>query len=374
MIRILFIDDDPMAQNNLNMILSGKYVVSSAYTGQSGLDKVKGTEQDIILLDVDLPDMNGLEVLEKVMSLPGSPPVIMLTISDDIQTIVRAIKTGAYDYLKKPFTLEELEGSIWRAAQNSELRKTHFPVHPGMEQIIGESPGMKTVKQLIGKFAVNDTPVLILGESGTGKEVVARALHRVSLRNKGPFIPVNCAAIAETIIESELFGSEIGAFTGAVRKAGLFEQAQKGTIFLDEIGEMSMNAQSKLLRVLESKDIMRVGGSEIIRLNIRVIAATNKDLKKEVEEKRFRQDLYYRLSVLDLVLPPLRERVDDIPLLAYFFVQNLSNGKKELALEAVEKLKTHSWPGNVRELKNVLERGVIIAEGKIVKPEHIIFK
>ncbi|MBN2440798.1 MAG: sigma-54-dependent Fis family transcriptional regulator [Spirochaetales bacterium] len=374
MIKILFIDDDPRAQKNLTMILSGKYQVSAAYTGKSGIEKVKATDQDIVLLDIDLPDINGIEVLKEIIELPSPPPVIMLTVSDDIRTIVQAVKLGAYDYLKKPFDLKQLEATIWQAAQNSELRKAHVPLHPEVEQIIGESPGMKAVKELTQRYAVNDTPILILGESGTGKEVVARAIHRISLRHNGPFIPVNCAALPDTIVESELFGSEKGAFTGAVRKAGLFEQAQNGTIFLDEIGEMSLPAQAKLLRVLETKDIMRVGGSEFIKLNIRIIAATNKDLKKEVNNSAFRKDLYYRLNVLDILLPSLRDRKEDIPLLSVYFVKLLSKNKKEISLEAIEKLGMHTWPGNVRELKNVLERAVILSDGSGIKQEHIIFK
>jgi DNA-binding NtrC family response regulator len=340
----------------------------------SGIEKVQRTEQDVVLLDIDLPDKNGLEVLKEIVALPAPPPVIMLTVSDDIPTIVRAIKTGAYDYVAKPYDLPVLEAAIWRAAQNSELRKTHFPVHPEVDQIIGESPVMKAVKEITRKYAVNDTPVLILGESGTGKELVARAVHRVSLRHKGPFIPFNCAAIQDTIVESELFGSERGAFTGAVSKAGLFEQAQNGTLFLDEIGEMSPAAQAKLLRVLETNEMMRVGGSQFITLNIRIIAATNKDLKEEIKNKTFRSDLYYRLNVLEIRLPTLRERIDDIPLLSAHFTKSISGGKKKISPDAIDKLKTHSWPGNVRELKNVLKRAAILSDGDIIKQEHIIFQ
>lgn len=374
MIRILFIDDDPRAQKNLRMILSDKYIVSSAYTGISGIENVKRTEQDVILLDIDLPDKDGLEVLKEIVVLPAPPPVIMLTVSDEIPTIVQAIKTGAYDFITKPYDLPQLEAAIWRAAQNSELRKAHFPVHPEVEQIIGESPVMKAVKELTRKYAVSDTPVLILGESGTGKELVARAIHRVSLRHKGPFIPINCAAIQDTIVESELFGSEKGAFTGAVNKTGLFELAQNGTLFLDEIGEMSPAAQAKLLRVLDTNEIMRVGGANIIKLNIRIIAATNKDLKEGVKSKEFRSDLYYRLNVLEIKLPPLREREDDIPLLSTYFIKSISKDKKRISPEGIEKLRIHSWPGNVRELKNVLQRAVIISDGDSIKQENIIFQ
>lgn len=373
MIRILFIDDDPRAQNNLKMILSDRYQVSSAYTGISGMEKIQRTEQDVILLDIDLPDKDGLEVLKEIVSLPAPPPVVMLTVSDDIPTIVQAIKTGAYDYVTKPYDLPRLEAAIWRAAQNSELRKAHLPIHPEVDQIIGESPGIKAVKEVTQKYAVTDTPVLILGESGTGKELVARAIHRVSLRHKGPFIPINCAAIQDTIVESELFGSEKGAFTGAISKPGLFEQARNGTLFLDEIGEMSPAAQAKLLRVLETNEIMRVGGSQFIKLNIRIIAATNKNLKEEVENKAFRSDLYYRLNVLEIRLPPLRERNDDIPLLSAYLVKSISKDKKKISPGAIEKLKTHTWPGNVRELKNVLKRAAILSEGELIKQENILF-
>jgi DNA-binding NtrC family response regulator len=374
MIRILFIDDDPRAQNNLKLILSGTYQVSAAYSGMSGIEKVQKTEQDVVLLDIDLPDKNGLDVLKEIVALPGSPPVVMLTVSEDIPTIVHAVKAGAYDYIAKPYDLHHLEAVIWRAAQNSELRKTHLPVHPEVDLIIGESPGIKGVKELTMKYAMTDTPVMILGESGTGKELIARAVHRVSPRHDGPFIPFNCAAIQDTIVESELFGSEKGAFTGAVQKTGLFEQARDGTLFLDEIGEMSPAAQAKLLRVLETNEMMRVGGTRFITLNIRIIAATNKDLKEAIKDKSFRSDLFYRLNVLEIKLPPLRERKEDIPLLSAYFTQSLSNNKKEISRDAVEKLKSHTWPGNVRELKNVLNRAVILAEGDDIRQEHIIFQ
>jgi len=374
MIRVLFIDDEPLAHKNLKMVLADSYQVSSAYSGTSGIDKIKKTEQDVVLLDINLPDMNGLEVLKEILALPTSPPVIMLTISDDIRTVVQAIKTGAYDYLTKPYKYLELKARIWRAAQNSELRKARLPFHPDLQQIIGESPAMKSIKKLIQIFAVNDTPVLILGESGTGKELVAQAIHKVSLRQNGPLIPINCAAIQDTIVESELFGSEKGAFTGAVSKTGLFEQAQNGTLFLDEIGEMSLAAQAKLLRVLETSDLYRVGGTRSIKLNIRIIAATNKDLKKEVENRTFRSDLYYRINVLQIKLPSLKERIDDIPLLCTYFIKTMTDGKKSITMSAIEKIKTHTWPGNIRELKNVLQRAVIISNGDSIKPENIIYQ
>jgi len=373
MIKVLFIDDDPRAQNTLKMILSKDYSLSSAYTGQSGIEKVKEDDPDIVLLDIFLPDINGIEILKDIVALTCPPPVIMITESSDIQNVVRCVKIGAYDYIVKPYDLKVLENTIWRALQNKTLRKQSVSSFPEFDEIIGDSAQVKEVKKFISRFADSDSPILILGESGTGKELVAKAIHKVSYRNKGPFIPVNCGAIPETLIESELFGSEKGAFTGAVSKPGFFEKANNGTIFLDEIGEMSLSAQSRLLRVLQEKEITRVGSTKPIKLNIRILSATNKNLKEEVKKGCFREDLYYRFAVLVISLPALRERKDDIPILAAHFTKHFSNNKKTLSTDAIIKLKEHSWSGNIRELKNVLERAVLMADDNIIKPENITY-
>jgi DNA-binding NtrC family response regulator len=372
MIRLLIIDDDPHIHKTLGMVLSEEYTVISAYTGKGGVEKVKESEPDVVLLDINLPDSDGLKVLSAICSMIAHPPVIMLTISEDVKTAVQAMKTGAFDYINKPYELDNLKDVIGRAIHNR-LYLKEIPSHPYKERLIGVSHSIKKIKTFIVKYAETDSAVLILGESGTGKELVAEEIHRLSYRHKGPYITVNCSALPDSLVESELFGSEKGAFTDAVKKIGLLEQAQGGTILLDEIGEMSPGVQTKLLRVLEHKEIMRVGGREKIKLNIRVIAATNKDLKQAIKEKTFRPDLYYRLHVLLITIPPLRERREDIPILATHFVGEFSSGKITISDAAMEKLIQHSWPGNVRELKNVLERAVVLSEEITIGPEAIMF-
>jgi DNA-binding NtrC family response regulator len=372
MIRLLIIDDDQNIHKTLGMVLSEDYTILSAYTGSGGVEKVKESEPDVVLLDINLPDSDGLKVLTAICSMIAHPPVIMLTISEDIKTAVQAMKAGAFDYINKPYTLDNLKDVIGRAIRNR-LYLKEIPSHPYEERLIGVSYAMKTIRVCIVKYAATDSAVLILGESGTGKELVAEEIHRLSYRHEGPYIAVNCSALPDSLVESELFGSEKGAYTDAVKKIGLFEQAQGGTMLLDEIGEMSTRVQTKLLRVLENKELMRVGGSEKIKLNIRIIAATNKDLKQALKDKTFRPDLYYRLHVLSISIPPLRERREDIPILATHFVNELSSGKITLSDTAMEKLMQHSWPGNVRELRNVLERAVVLSEHIPIGPEAIMF-
>jgi DNA-binding NtrC family response regulator len=373
MISILYIDDDPKAQKTLNMVLGEKYRVVSAYTGGSGLAKIKEMSPDVVLLDIDLPDKHGIDVLKEIVTPPLHPPVIMLTIITDIKLVVAAIQIGAYDYIVKPYTLSELEGSIWRAALNGTVRREPVVEHPSLDAIIGESPAIKNVKGIIPRYAIADIPVLILGESGTGKELVARAIHDLSPRNGKSFVALNCGAIPQSIVESEMFGAEKGAFTDAVKREGFFEQADNGSIFLDEIGELALSTQAKFLRVMESKEIYRVGGNMPIKLNTRIIAATNRDLKESMSKGGFRQDLYYRLAVLTITLPPLRDRADDIPLLASHFVKLISKGRKKLSLDTCEKLASHDWPGNVRELKNVLDRACVLCDDETIRQTHIIF-
>jgi DNA-binding NtrC family response regulator len=364
MVRVLFIDDDPGAQNTLAMILEGRYAVLPAYSAAEGLRLLREQDPDVVLLDIDLPDRDGLSLLEDIVCSPAAPPVIMLTAYGEVDFVKRAMQAGAYDFILKDFRLAALEGALNRAVQNADARRLFLsaPAPEAFAGLIGESPPMRELKSLILRYAASDAPVLIQGESGSGKELAARALHRLSLRRQGPLEPVNCGAIPESLLESELFGAERGAYTDAVSRPGCFERANRGTIFLDEIGELAPAAQVKLLRVLENQELTRVGGTSTVRLNVRAVAATNKDLRREVAGGRFREDLYYRLDVLPLRVPPLRERPQDIPLLAAHFLPAAA-----LRPDALDRLCAHSWPGNVRELRNVLERAALAAEHRVIR-------
>jgi DNA-binding NtrC family response regulator len=383
MIRILFIDDDPQAQKTLSMVLQEHYNVVSALTAAEGLDVLNKTDPDVVLLDINLPDTSGLDVLDEILRRPMAPPVIMLTAFGKVDFVKRAIQAGAYDYILKPYTLDHLEGTIRRAVENIALRRAYVqsaarsagaahPDSPAMGKLVGESRALKELKALIGRFAAGDSPVLIQGESGTGKELAAEAIHHLSPRKEGPFEAINCGAIPETLVEAELFGSEKGAYTDATSRAGCFERADGGTIFLDEIGELPPKAQITLLRVLEFKRIHRVGGTRSIPLNIRILSATNRDLKKDVQAGRFREDLYYRINVLFLQVPPLRSRDGDISLLCAYFLKQ-KQADLRIHPQAVEKLLSHPWPGNVRELRNVIERAAVLTEGDEIRARDIQF-
>jgi DNA-binding NtrC family response regulator len=383
MIRILFIDDDPQAQKTLSTVLQEQYTVVSALSAAEGLDVLAKTDPDVVLLDINLPDRSGLDLLEEILQRPLAPPVIMLTAYGEVEFVKRAIQSGAYDYILKPYTLDHLEGTIRRAIENIALRRSYVQslagsagaAHPetqAMGMLVGDSRALKELKALIGRFAAGDAPVLIQGESGTGKELAAEAIHRLSPRKQGPFEAINCGAIPENLVEAELFGSEKGAFTDATSRAGCFERADGGTIFLDEIGELPPKAQITLLRVIEFKRIHRVGGTRLIPLNIRILSATNRDLKEEVKAGRFREDLYYRINVLFLEIPPLRDRNGDISILCAYFLKQIRKGLR-IHPQAVEKLLSHSWPGNVRELRNVIERAAVLSEGDEIRPRDIQF-
>ena len=369
MIRLLFIDDDPQAQKTLKMVLDGYHVISS-YTGKQGLKLIREEDPDVVLLDINLPDEDGIKVLEKIADIPGPPPVIMLTAYSEIQLVVRAVKAGAYDYIVKPYEIKHLEGTIRQALQN-QIPRSPGILRPGhcLDRITGESAAIGRVKELILRFGPSGAPILITGESGTGKELAARAIHEISNRS-GAFVPLNCGAIPETLVESELFGSVRGAYTDAVTREGAFELANDGSLFLDEIGEISSHIQAKFLRVLEEKEICRLGSLDTVPLNVRVIAATNRNLKEEIRSDSFREDLYYRLGVLRIETPPLRERLDDLGILAALFLQEK---KKKISSEALEKLSGHHWPGNVRELRNVMERAVLISDRELIQPCDVIF-
>ena len=386
MIRILFVDDDPQAQKTLSMVLHKQYVVVSALSAAEGLDLLGKTDPDVVLLDINLPDVSGLDLLDQIVARPAAPPVIMLTAYGEVRFVKRAIRAGAYDYILKPYILEQLEGTIRRAVENIALRRayvqgvsaarsrsaTNGATQEALDRLVGESRAFRELKELISRYAAADSAVLIQGESGTGKELAARAIHRLSPRGEGPFEALNCGAIPESLVEAELFGSERGAYTDATSRAGCFERADGGTIFLDEIGELPLKAQVTLLRVLEFKEVQRVGGARAIPLNIRVLAATNRDLKTEAQAGRFREDLYYRINVLLLQIPPLRQRERDIALLCAYFLQH-EQGERSIHPRAVEKLLSHSWPGNVRELRNVIERAVVLSEGDEIQERDIQF-
>lgn len=374
MINILFVDDDVLLQRIFKMVLSEKYIFSSALTGNEGIRKIREESPDVVLLDINLPDIDGIEVLKKINIMPMAPPVIMVSALTETSLIVKAVQEGAYDYIIKTENpdFDKITGTIWRAIKNTNY-KNISQLDNKTDKIVGETPKIKEVKYWMSCYSRSDSAVLIQGESGTGKELVAQGIHKISHRRDKPFIPVNCGAIPETLIESTLFGAEKGAYTDAVSSSGYFERANGGTIFLDEIGEMSKNAQVKLLRVLETKEIERVGGSRKIKVDVRIIAATNRNLKDEIKKENFRDDLYYRIGVLPIKVPPLRERKGDIPLLAVHLINHLSAFSKTLSPGALEKLCNYNWPGNIRELKNILERSILLSEKETVLAENIIF-
>ncbi|NPB09826.1 MAG: sigma-54-dependent Fis family transcriptional regulator [Thermodesulfobacteria bacterium] len=387
---ILIIEDNPDEALLLQSTLQESgYHVETAYDGTEGIEKLENSFFDVVITDLAMPKMGGLEVLEYIVENTPETICIILTGHGTIKGAVEAIKKGAYDYLTKPVRKEEITLVLEKALETRRLRRENEYLRRrlwqewGYGEIIGKSQPMRQVFSLIEKVADTDSTILILGESGTGKELVARAIHQASHRRDGPFIPVNCGAIPEELLESELFGHEKGAFTGAIKtRVGRFELAHGGTIFLDEVSEMSPKLQVKLLRVLQERTFERVGGTRPIQVDIRVIAATNRDLEKEVREGRFREDLYYRLNVIPIKLPPLRERREDIPLLIEHFLKRFAKRKNRevtgISREALECLMRHDWPGNVRELENVIERMVILSNNEILAledvPEYILGK
>jgi DNA-binding NtrC family response regulator len=376
MIQVLLIEDEEPIRRVLSRILSEEnenYQVTEAVDGKEGL-KILGSKQfDLVLCDIKMPKMDGIEVLQKSNEKNMHVPFIMLTGHGNVETAVEAMKLGAYDFISKPPDLNRLLTSVRNALENKSLRTENIKLKSRVAQkyvIIGESPQIQSVREMISKVAPTDARVLITGENGTGKELVAHQLHEQSDRSKENFIEVNCAAIPSELIESELFGHVKGAFTSAVKdRSGKFEAAHNGTLFLDEIADMSLAAQAKVLRALQEKKIQRVGNEKDISVNVRVIAATNKNLKVEIEEGRFREDLYHRLAVILIHVPALQERLTDIPLLINHFTKLLTNEQglepKEFSEEALVKLHDYPWTGNVRELRNVIERLMILGENPI---------
>jgi len=379
--RILVIDDEENIRKSLKMILEYEgYEFFEAPTGEDGLEMLKETVGiDLVLLDIKMPGKDGLEVLAELKQKPYSPDVIMISGQGTIQAAVEATKLGAFDFLEKPLHRERVLISIRNALKQNSLTREYQDLKKKAEkhyELVGNHPVMKGLWKEILKSAPTNATVLIHGESGTGKELIARAVHANSLRAKEKFVQVNCAAIPEELIESELFGHEKGAFTGATeKKTGKFEQADAGTIFLDEIADMSLKTQSKVLRVLEEGEVQKVGSSRIAKVNVRVIAATNKDLRAEIQEGRFREDLFFRLNVVPLYSPPLRERKEDIPLLVDYFSRTFAEENnfkvKKFSDEALQAMVGHPWKGNVRELKNTVERLMIMTDRDTIEAKDL---
>ncbi|MBX0330139.1 sigma-54 dependent transcriptional regulator [Oscillochloris sp. ZM17-4] len=379
---ILIADDEAPIREMLQDILEQEGARTIlAGTGSEALAALSAEIQpDVAILDVRMPPPDGLAVLQQIRSKGIDLPVLIITAQDSSTMTIEAMQRGAYDYLAKPFDTDEILHTVQRALEHRRLTRRlialekRIPADP-RDILIGHSAPMQQVYKLIGRVAASEATVLITGESGTGKELVAQVLHRSSMRHEGPFVVVNCAALPETLLESELFGHEKGAFTGAMaQRKGRFEQANKGTIFLDEIGEMSPNTQKKLLRVLQERTFERVGGNIAVRVDIRVIAATNRDLHQDVGAGGFREDLYYRLNVVNIHVPPLRDRSDDLPLLIDHFLRKHRVGGRNARLSeaAMAQIASYDWPGNVRQLENAIERAVILAQGSLIGPEHML--
>lgn len=381
---ILVIEDKESMAEMLKVTLESEgYRVVSAKDGMEGINYMKEGKVDLVLTDLKLPQKNGIDILRVSKEENQFRPVIIMTAFGSVETAVEAMKQGAFDFITKPFDTDHLLMLIKRALENQRLLtenillKEEFASKFGMPRIIGRSEAILNVAQIVRKVAPTNATVLLIGESGTGKELFARAIHNLSNRKNYPFVPINCAAIPRDLLESELFGHEKGAFTGAdAKKLGKFEMADKGTIFLDEIGDMDLTIQSKLLRAIEDGEIERVGAVKSIMVDVRIVAASNKDLEKAVEDKKFRDDLFYRLNVFPVKIPLLRERKEDIPLLVEYFINKycleIKTTVKSVSKEALDLLMNYHWKGNVRELENAIERAVILCDGEVITPEHFV--
>lgn len=379
---ILAVDDEPDMLSTYKNILKKDHAVLTADSGKDALGILKNNPVSLVILDIRMPKMDGIEVLKKIKTDHPEIVVIMATASKDVASAVEAMKLGAFDYINKPFDVKEFQVTVAKALENAALIEENLKLKETIKSaqtddaLIGACPKIKRVKEIIAAIALTDSTVLITGESGSGKEIAARLIHKKSKRSGMPFIALNCAAIPENLLESELFGHERGSFTGAVeRRIGKFELADGGTLFLDEIGCMSPAMQSKLLRVLEDKKIERLGSNAQLSIDVRIIAATNIDFEKTIKENKFREDLYYRLNVIPVAMPPLRERLEDLPLFISFFINKFNkefNKKiKTVSQGVMIKLKSYSFPGNVRELQNLLERATALALGDVIEEEHM---
>jgi len=377
---ILIVDDEKAIQTSLRGVLEDEsYRVGTVGSGDQALSRIGEDPPDLVLLDVWMPGMDGLEVLAEIKRVRPEQPVVMISGHGTIETAVKATRLGAYDFIEKPLSLEKTLLAVARALEHSRLERENRALRERLErgqEIVGQSAALQELRRQIAIAAPTSGRVLIHGENGSGKELVARAIHALSARREGPFVEVNCAAIPEELIESELFGHERGAFTGAVaRRKGKFQLADGGTLFLDEVGDMSLKTQAKVLRVLEEQAFDRVGGTESIRTDVRVIAASNQNLSDLIAGGRFRDDLFYRLNVIPIHVPPLRERKEDMPLLVEHFIRvfSLENGKrpKTVSVEALAYFLSYDWPGNIRELRNMVERLVIMSPREVIGPEDL---
>ncbi len=381
---ILIVDDDFAHRTMLRKLLGGwGYEIFEADDGSVAIEKVQKRSFDLILMDIRMLNVSGIEALEKIKIINPAIPVIIMTAYASVDTAVAALKKGAYDYLTKPLDFDELKIAISHATEHSRLKKENEYLRERLDEkfdtqrMIGHSPLMVNLLETVAQVAATEATVLITGESGAGKEMIANIIHYNSPRKNAPFVKINCAALTESLLESELFGHEKGAFTGADRKReGKFRQAEGGSIFLDEVSEMSPAMQVKLLRVLQERELTPVGSAEVIAVNVRVIAASNKDLKKEMEQKRFREDLFYRLNVVTLNVPPLRDRKEDIPLLAQHFLEIFTAKNKKsikgFTPQSLEKITQYKWPGNVRELMNAVERAVVLSRSEYIDADELI--
>jgi DNA-binding NtrC family response regulator len=381
MAKILVVDDEKKMCVILKGMLEEKgHDVTAVEDGQEAKELAREQEFDLVITDLKMTPVDGLELLKAVKKTSPETEVVLMTAYASVQTAIEAMKRGAYDYIIKPFDLEEMGLLVQKVADKRRLVMENRQLREDLRSrekavmVLGNSPEMRQVMSMVEKVAQSDVTVLIRGESGTGKELVAEAIHRRSPRSAGPLVAVNCAALTETLLESELFGHEKGAFTGAIKKKlGRFELAHGGTIFLDEVGDVSPALQAKLLRVLQEKEFVRVGGTETIAVDVRLIAATNRNLEQAIQEGKFREDLYYRLSVFPIVVPPLRERPEDIEPLVEHFLAAHGKSLEDMDNRTLEQLTSYHWPGNVRELENVIERALILAGGERVGPSHLPF-
>ncbi|MFO1462703.1 MAG: sigma-54 dependent transcriptional regulator [bacterium] len=385
--KILIAEDELSLRTILKKLFGKKgFEVETAGDGQVAFNKLKEEPFDLAILDIKMPSLSGLEVLDKLKQEKIKTSVIIMTAQDTMRNAVDAMKKGAYDYITKPFELDELELIVEKALEARRLAEEVQHLRQEVSglkvdkeaKIVGQSRGVREIYKTIGKVSANDVSILITGESGTGKELIAKAIHQNSPRAKGPFIAVNCAAIPRDLLESELFGYRKGAFTGAEEnRPGYFEIANQGTLFLDEVGDLPINLQAKLLRVLQEKEVQRLGSSEAKAIDVRILAATNQNLEKMVKEKKFREDLFFRLNVIPIALPPLRERKEDIPLLCEYFLAKLAQETglpvKTLSQEAMQMLEAYRWPGNIRELENVIKRAAILSANESLQMQDFAF-